>query len=161
MAGLGTSAGGGITFALPLKARELGLAFPAVIGPGSPWVDLTGDGDSVFANAFVDNVIVASDGWAGAAAVLYAGAQGLGGPLVSALYGDFSGFPPAILTSGTRDLLLSDTVRAHRKLRQAGVAAVLQVFEAQSHAQFLTPFAPETEEAFGEIAGFFDRHLAT
>ena len=35
-----------------------------------------------------------------------------------------AGFPPAILTSGTRDLLLSDTVRAHRKLRRAGVVRV-------------------------------------
>lgn len=38
--------------------------------------------------------------------------------------------------------------------------AALQVFEAQSHVQFLTHFAPETEEAFGEIARFFERHLA-
>jgi epsilon-lactone hydrolase len=37
---------------------------------------------------------------------------------------------------------------------------VLQVFEAQSHGQFLTPLAPETAEAFGEIARFFDAHLA-
>jgi hypothetical protein len=27
---------------------------------------------------------------------------------------DFTGFPPAYLISGTRDLLLSDTVLAHR-----------------------------------------------
>jgi acetyl esterase/lipase len=41
--------------------------------------------------------------------------------------GDMRGFPPAILITGTRDLLLSSTVRVHRKLRQAGVEAVLQV----------------------------------
>jgi acetyl esterase/lipase len=70
------------------------------------------------------------------------------------------GFPPAILTSGTRDLLLSSTVRVHRKLRQAGVEAILQVFEGQSHAQFLFDYtAPETKEAFEEVAQFFDRHL--
>jgi hypothetical protein len=66
--------------------------------------------------------------------------------------------PPAILTSGTRDLFLSDTVRAHRKLREAGVEAVLQVFEGQSHAQFLLPFLLETED--GELARFFETHLA-
>jgi acetyl esterase/lipase len=69
-------------------------------------------------------------------------------------------FPPTILTSGTRDLLLSNTVRVHRKLRQAGVEAVLQVFEGQSHAQYYRDVnAPETREAFEEIASFFDRHL--
>ena len=48
----------------------------------------------------------------------------------------------------------------HRKLRQAGVEAALQVFEGQSHAQYLAdPYAPEAREAFGEIARFFETHL--
>ena len=72
-----------------------------------------------------------------------------------------SGFPPAILTSGTRDLLLSNTVRVHRKLRQANVEADLHIYEGQSHAHYLfNDAAPETREAFQEIARFFDRHLA-
>jgi epsilon-lactone hydrolase len=160
MAVFGTSAGGGLTLSLMLKAKAAGLPLPAAIAPGSPWADITDDGDSLNANAFVDNVLVAKTGWAGAAAKLYAGSANLADPLLSPIFGDFSGFPPAIVTSGTRDLFLSDAVRTHRKLRQAGVEAMLQVFEAQSHAQFLSPFVPETEEAFGEIARFFDRYLA-
>ena len=71
-----------------------------------------------------------------------------------------AGFPPTILTSGTRDLLLSNTVRVHRKLRQAGVEASLQVFEGQSHAQYYAdPYGPETKEHFAELTAFFDRHL--
>ena len=70
------------------------------------------------------------------------------------------GFPPAILTTGTRDLLLSNTVRVHRKLRRAGVEAELVVFEGELHAQYqFDDRVPEAEEAFGEIAEFFDRHL--
>jgi epsilon-lactone hydrolase len=65
----------------------------------------------------------------------------------------------SILTSGTRDLFLSNTVRTHRKLRQAGVEAVLEVFEGISHAQYLVPEAPETKEAFAEITRFLDAHL--
>jgi acetyl esterase/lipase len=64
------------------------------------------------------------------------------------------------LTSGTRDLFLSNTVLTHRKLIQAGVDPRLQVFEGQSHAQFLAPFVPETEETFSEIARFLQIHLA-
>jgi acetyl esterase/lipase len=41
-----------------------------------------------------------------------------------------------ILTIGTRDLLLSNTVRVHRKFRVAGVEAQLEVYEGQSHAQY-------------------------
>jgi acetyl esterase/lipase len=161
MAIFGTSAGGGLTLATVLRARAEGTPLPAAIGPGSPWSDLTGDGDSAAANEFVDNVLVSNTGWAGAAGRLYAGSYDVRDPLISPIFGDFTGFPPAILTTGTRDLFLSDTVRTHRKLRQSGVEAYLQVFEAQSHAQFLTPFIDETEEAFGEIARFFDAHLAT
>ena len=68
------------------------------------------------------------------------------------------GFPPTILTTGTRDLLLSNTVRAHRKLRRAGVEATLQVYEGESHAQYeFDDTLPESKEAFGEIASFFGR----
>jgi monoterpene epsilon-lactone hydrolase len=155
----GSSAGGGLTLALLLQARAEGLPLPAAVAPGTPWADLTGAGDSLQANAYVDNVLVANTGWARAAASLYAGGHDLREPLVSPVFGNFSDFPPAILTSGTRDLFLSHTVRTHRKFRQAGIEAVLQVFEGQSHAQFLDPFVPETEEAFGEIARFFATHL--
>jgi acetyl esterase/lipase len=107
------------------------------------------------------NVLVAPNGDCDKRAALYAGGRDARDPLLSPVYGDMHGFPPAILTSGTRDLLLSSTVRVHRKLRQAGVESVLQVFEGQSHAQFLYDFnAPETKEAFDEIAQFFDKHLA-
>jgi acetyl esterase/lipase len=156
----GSSAGGGLTLATLLRARALGLPFPAAIAPGTPWCDLTAAGDSIQANAYVDNVLVAETGWVGAAAGLYAAGRDLRDPLVSPIHGDLRGFPPAILTSGTRDLLLSDTVRAHRALRRAGVEAALQVFEGQSHAQFLDPGIPETAEAFAEMAAFLGRHLA-
>jgi epsilon-lactone hydrolase len=160
MAVFGSSAGGGLTLALVLRARRDGLPGPAAIAPGTPWVDLTGEGDSLEANAYVNNVLVANSGWAGAAAALYAAGHDLRDPLVSPIFGDFHGLPPAILTSGTRDLFLSHAVRAHRKLRQAGVEAVLQVFEGQSHAQYLDHGVPETAEALGEIARFLTGHMA-
>ena len=104
---------------------------------GTPWSDLTKAGDTQFTNADIDDVLVTSDGLLGACARLYVGMHDLKHPLVSPVYGDLSGFPPTILVSGTRDLLLSDTVRVHRKLCQAGVDARLHVFEGLSHAQYL------------------------
>lgn len=160
MAVFGASAGGGLTLALMLTLKAEGAPMPAAIAPGTPWADLTGGGDSVNAHAFVDNVLVSDSGWVGAAGPLYAAGRDLHDPLISPLFGDFAGLPPAIVTSGTRDLLLSQAVRAHRRLRAAGVEAALQVFEGQSHAQFLEPFVPETAEAFAEIAAFLDVRLA-
>jgi epsilon-lactone hydrolase len=163
----GTSTGGGMTLALIQRIREEGLAhgssgqpLPAAIAPGTPWSDLTDSGDSYFTNQGVDNGLVAYDPLLSAAARLYAHGRDLKDPHLSPVYGDFHGFPPAILTSGTRDLFLSNTVRVHRKLREAGVEAELEVYEGQSHAQYLADTtAPESKEAFEDIAAFFDRHL--
>ena len=156
----GTSTGGGMTLAMVLRAKLESLPLPGAIAPGTPWSDMTKTGDSFFANEMVDNVLVSDDGFLHAAALLYANGHDLKDPLLSPVYGDMHGFPPTILTSGTRDLFLSNTVRVHRKLREAGVEAELQVFEGQSHAQYYRDInAPETKEYNMEVAGFFDRHL--
>ena len=104
--------------------------------------------------------IFQSVGLAEEALKLYAGDRDMKDPFLSPVYGNLSGFPPTVLISGTRDLLLSNTVRAHRKLRAAGVTAELHVYEAQSHSTFLISFpAPESQDALREIAEFFARHL--
>ena len=81
--------------------------------------------------------------------------------MLSPVYGDVSGFPPTLLTSGTRDLFLSNTARMHLKLREAGVRADLIVFEGMSHAHYLmmAANAPETEFHFRELERFFSRFL--
>jgi epsilon-lactone hydrolase len=160
MAIVGTSTGGGMTLAMILRAKQEGLPLPAAIAPGTPWSDLTETGDTYKTNEWVDNVLVSYHGYLRRAAELYANGHDLKDPQLSPIYGDFSGFPPTILTSGTRDLFLSLTVLTHRKLRRAGVEAALQVFEGASHAQYyINPFTPESKEAFAEIASFFDKHL--
>ncbi len=157
----GASAGGALTLAIVLRAKQEGIPVPAAIAPGTPMSDVTGVGDTFHTNELIDNVLVSRDGICQAAALYYAAGHDMRDPLISPVYGDLAGFPPAILTSGTRDLLLSNTVRVHRKLRQAGVEASLQIFEGQSHAHYqFDDRAPETKEAFAEISEFFDKHMA-
>jgi monoterpene epsilon-lactone hydrolase len=156
----GSSAGGALTLEMILKAKQDGVALPGAIAPGTPMSDTTKVGDTFVTHAMLDNVLVSPDGFCDAGTKVYANGHDLRDPLLSPIYGDMHGFPPAILTSGTRDLLLSNTVRVHRKLREAGVDAMLQVFEGQSHAQYYRDdTSPEAKEAFEEIAGFFDKHL--
>src|SRR5262249_2859137 len=133
MAVFGTSAGGALTLSMTLRAKQENLPLPAAIGSGTPMSDLTNAGDTFQTNAMVDNILVAPDAICHKAAALYANGHDLKDPMLSPVYGDMHGFPPTVLTSGTRDLLLSSTVRVHRKLRQAGVEAELQVYEGQSH----------------------------
>lgn len=156
----GTSTGGGMTLALMLRAKAEGLPMPAAIGAGTPWTDLTKTGDSYFVNERVDNVLVSYEGWLGDAARLYANGHDLKHPMLSPIYGDVHGFPPTLLTTGTRDLFLSNTVRMHLKLLEAGIQADLMVFEGMSHAHYLMSVgAPETRQHFGELSRFFNRHM--
>ena len=156
----GSSAGGALTLEMMLRAKAEHLPMPGAIAPGTPMSDVTKVGDTFQTNALVDNVLVSPDGFCQAATEFYAHGHDLHDPLLSPIYGDLNGFPPAILTSGTRDLLLSNTVRVNQKLRQAGVETRLQIFEGQSHAQFYRDDrVPEVKEAFAEITAFFDKHL--
>jgi monoterpene epsilon-lactone hydrolase len=156
----GSSAGGGLTLAVVRRFRQLGLPIPGAAFVGTPWADLTAAGDTIHTNEWIDGTVTTHAGFLDAAARLYAGREQLTHPLVSPLYGDFKGFPPTILVSGTRDLLLSDTVRVHRKLRQAGVDASLNVIEGLSHDQYNDLCdSPESQDVWTEVARFFDARL--
>ncbi len=154
----GASAGGALTLSTVLRLKQGGLPLPAAIAPGTPMSDLTKSSDSFYTNRLVDNVLMGTEARCQAMAEVYADGHDLADPMLSPVYGDMNGFPPAVLTTGTRDLLLSDTVRVHRNLRRAGVDAELHVYEAQAHANYVRDI-PAAREAFEEMARFFDTHL--
>ena len=151
----GASAGGNLAAATLLRARADAVPFPAALVLVSPEIDLTESGDSFATNAGVDYMLV--DGLA-ASIALYAGEHDLSDPLLSPLFGDLTGFPPTFLQTGTRDLFLSNTVRMHRRLRDAGVDAELHVWEAMPHGGFFG--APEDDEVAAELRRFLGARVA-
>lgn len=157
----GTSAGGGLTAATILALKEKGAVLPKAVFMGTPWSDLSRTGDSFFTNDGVDRMLGSYDGLLDRAARLYAGTTDLKAPLVSPVYGDVTGFPPTLLVSGTRDLFLSNTIRFHRVLRDAGTLAELHIFEGQSHGDYLDPGTPESAQVFREVCAFFDARLSS
>ena len=151
----GASAGGNLAAALILRARDEGLPLPAAVVLMTPGADLTEAGDSHQVNLGLDPLIPGSGR---PAFLLYAAGRDLSDPYLSPLNGDFTrGFPPAILTTGTRDMLLSDTVLLHRALRRAGVPAELHVTEAAGHGGFMG-MAPEDQEILREVRRFADTY---
>jgi acetyl esterase/lipase len=151
----GASAGGNLAATLILRARDEGLSMPAAAVLMTPAADLTESGDSYQTNLGLDPLLRSS---AMPAFLLYAAGHDLRDPYVSPLYADFTkGFPPTILTTGTRDLLLSDTVRLHRALRAAGIQAELHVTEAGGHGGFFG-MAPEDQHVLAEVRRFVDGH---
>jgi monoterpene epsilon-lactone hydrolase len=152
----GVSAGAGLAAAFVLKARDVGLPSPGACVLGTPEADLTESGDSFAVNDTVD--VVLKHGLKESIA-LYANGHDLRDPYLSPVFGDFSkGFPPTILTSGTRDLFLSNTVILHRALVRAGMEAELHVWEAMPHGGFMG--APEDDELNAQHADFIVKKLS-
>jgi acetyl esterase/lipase len=67
--------------------------------------------------------------------------------------------PPALFLTSGRDLLLSGTTILHRAWLQAGNDGKLIVFEGLPHAFWNDISLPETKEAYGYMASFFDQRL--
>ena len=151
----GPSAGGNLLAACLLKARDLGMPMPVACAIHSPAADLTQSGDTYATNETIDIVLKhRSDDLI----ALYLNGHDPKDPLASPVFGNFKEFPPSILTSGTRDLLLSSTVMLHRMMRRAGVHAELHVWEAMTHAPFFG--APEETELLEEQIQFLLRRMA-
>lgn len=146
----GASAGANLSAALILKARDEGLPLPAGCVLLTPALDMTNSGDSFETNKGLDAVLPAD---MNAINQLYASGHDLSAPYLSPLFGDLkNGFPPTLLSAGTRDLFLSNAVRMHRALRAAGVHAELHVIEAASHGNFHG--APEEDDLNREVRRF-------
>jgi monoterpene epsilon-lactone hydrolase len=153
----GGSAGGGLAAAFLLKARDVGLPMPGACVLATPEADLTESGDTFETN---DTVDVVTRHRLTESIALYANGHDLRDPYLSPVFGDYhKGFPPTILTSGTRDMFLSNTVLMHRVLLRAGVEAELHVWEAMPHGGFFG--APEDQEVLAEQARFVTRRLTT
>jgi acetyl esterase/lipase len=155
----GDSAGGCIAAAAALALRDRGLPGPRALVLLSPMVDLGGEGDTNRTLAAVDYLDRAM---LEPALRGYADPADWHHPLVSPLHGDFApGYPPTLIQVGTREMLLSDGVRFHRALRDAGRSSRMEVFEGMPHVfQPLLAETPEGVSAWADMAAFWREHLA-
>jgi acetyl esterase/lipase len=155
----GDSAGGGLAMASVLKLRDQGAGMPAAVVLWSPWVDLTESGDTNLTLRASDPILRGFEGRSNASA--YADAKDMKNPYASPVYGDFSkGYPPTLIQAGTRELLLSDAVRAYQALDRAHRTVRLDVYEAMPHVfQALLPESDESRMAIRKTVRFFKENL--
>ncbi len=155
----GLSAGANLVLTMTLKARDKGLPMPGALACITPVTDLNATGDSCETNDGLDPVLGKRDFFCARA---YAGNADKDDPLLSPIFAEFSQkFPPTIIQTGTRDLLLSDCVRLHQKMKEAGVDVELSVREGMWHAYHVIPNCdfPEARAGCRELADFFRRKL--
>ena len=156
----GTSAGAILTGEVTSKLRQMHLPLPGALGIFSTLADFTRPSDSqqLFAlNGFSGNIEPQRTDQPHDAS--YVGKTDPKDPVLSPLFADLRGWPPCLLVTSTRDLLLSNTAMFHVALLHAGVDSQLLVFEALPHAFWYHFQLPETQQALEMMAKFFDEKL--
>jgi acetyl esterase/lipase len=76
-----------------------------------------------------------------------------GDPDISPLYADLSGLPPVLLTAGTNDSLVDDTVFVALRMLASGTPCELQLVPGGEHAFDMLPI-PSSQEAIERIDAF-------
>ena len=156
----GTSAGAILTCEVTVKLKQLGLPLPAALGVFSGLGDFSRISDS--------NQLFTLNGFPGESNPRdpnkgpddeYVARTDPRDPVLSPVFADWKGMPPALLVTSTRDILLSDTSTLHRAMLKAGVDARLVVFDALPHAFWYHFDFPETKEALEIMAKFFDEKV--
>lgn len=138
----GSSAGSGIAAAVVQQAHNLQEPLPVAMILFCPALDISGDGDSAIFNEKRD---VGSAKMALRLAERYIGDNNPRDPLVSPMYGEVGAwFPPTFMSTGTRDLMLSNVARFSDKLRAAGVEYTAIIKEGMWHG---FNWEPQLEEA--------------
>jgi acetyl esterase/lipase len=155
----GTSAGAILTAEVAVRLRRDGLPLPGVLGIFSGTGDMgqTGDSQALFTIWGFGGPLRPPGKSPHLSA--YMGSTDPKDPVLSPIYADLKGFPPTLLVTSTRDLLLSGTADLHRAFLRAGVEAELVVFEALPHAFWYDYHLPETKEALDIMGRFFDKKL--
>ena len=151
---IGGSAGGNLSAALALLARDRGgprLAAQVLVVPATdltmsqPSIEELGEayGLGKAALEFCVNAYLGEDG-------------DPRNPLISPLYADLQGLPPALIVTAEYDPLRDDGEAYYRRLQEAGVPATLHCIPGMMHGTFVfNKIVPDVTEAYIRQMGDF------
>lgn len=156
----GDSAGGGLSFALLVAAREAGLPDPACIAAFCPWVDLTMEQSSIKRNARKDPLLPASrfeD-----VREFYMQGGDYRAPTASPLLADIPTPPPTLIQASRIELLEDEAAAMADKLRAAGGNVRLEWWRKAPHSWHLfVGMAPEARDALKRAGAFIKPYICT
>jgi acetyl esterase/lipase len=147
----GDSAGGGLTLATLLALRDRGCALPKGAIPMSAFADLTLASESIRSQA--DNELYMHPSCLPEFVKLYIGGHDARDPLISPVFGDYTGIPPLLIQVGEYEVIRDDSIRVADKARADGVKVYLQVWQGQVHV-FQIRGLPESRQAINDIGSF-------
>ncbi|GHF30461.1 hydrolase [Kordiimonas sediminis] len=156
----GDSAGGNLAYALAHAVKDKGADMPASIALLSPWLDMSGSGESAVFNA--DKEVMLDPRGLGIGGDAYHGrTMERNDPRCSPLFADQKGMSPVLMQVGSTEILLSDSTRLADQLKSAGVAHELQIWKNMHHVwQMASNIIPEGRKAIKGIGAFYRTHWA-
>jgi monoterpene epsilon-lactone hydrolase len=148
----GDSAGGGLTVATLVSARDQGLPMPAAAVCISPWSDMTGSNESYKTRAAADPMV---SGDIGNMARLYLQEADPKTPLASPNFASLRSLPPLLIHVGNDEVLLDDSIKLDQKAKADGVDSTLEVWEDMIHVwHAFHPMLPEGKQAIERVGAF-------
>ncbi|NQV87665.1 MAG: alpha/beta hydrolase [Woeseiaceae bacterium] len=146
----GESAGGGLAVATLRALRDAGGPLPAAVVLMSPFLDVTGSGDSMRTRAAQDPWFRPQD--LSIVADLYCEPHQRRFPLVSPVFADIEGLPPMFIQVGDDEILLSDSERIADACIAAGIEVELEIWPEMWHVfQMFVGEMPESRQAIDLI----------
>jgi monoterpene epsilon-lactone hydrolase len=152
----GDSAGGNLTITSLMSLRDRGDPLPAAAACLSPVTDFT-DNKMDLRKGFKDPLLPpkATRFYTEA----YVGKHNAHDPLISPVFGNWTGLPPLLVHVGEDEILREDAVRAAALAKAAGVNVRLEVYPRMWHVWQLFLSLPQARQSLDDIAQFLRSHL--
>jgi len=153
----GDSAGGGLTVATLIAARDRGLPVPAGGVCISAWADLTNTSETYETLADADPMVTRESimRWTQA----YLSGSDPKTPLASPAHADLTGLPPLLIQVGSDEVLLGDSRMLAANAKKAGVHVKLEEWDGMIHVwHWFAEYLDEAAQATQSIAAFIASH---
>jgi len=156
----GDSAGGGLSVATLLTLRHAGLPMPSAAVLLSPFLDVTGSGESATSRADRDPWFDVAD--LHVVARYYCPDESdWSKPLVSPVFANVAGLPPMLIHVGDDEILLSDSTRLADMLKAEGIEVELEIWPHMWHVfQMFIGKMPEARAAVNKIAAYINERFS-
>jgi len=153
----GDSAGGGLALVALQQFRNAGLPNPGCGVAMSPLADFTASGDSRVSIAPIDPLVTTE--LLEAMAVTYCGDRDRADPMLSPLYGDWSGLSPILILAGEIEVFRDDGKLCAEAAAKAGVDATFLLGKDMVHIwPIYADRLPEARDALVTIGSFICTH---
>lgn len=149
----GDSAGGGLTMASLLRARDTAGPMPAAAVLVSPLADFTAAGES-FDRFGATDVAISRRSVHGLAQAYLPG-RDVRDPYVSPVFGMLERIPQTLILASDTEVLLDDAKTLHESMQRDGSPSTLSVYSGVCHAwPMFASYMPRAQRAVEEIGAF-------